>query len=222
MRRSIAAFVALLCVGLCLNAAAGLCVVKTDTGYYNVTQGPDGKPAYEAVTVVDLTGGGHVPPPGGGDTPAPPADGLRARTAAAVSGWAVSANHHTSAQALSVLYRTAAQKIEKGDLPLENAFDFAREGATLILEKTEGTAAYAPFRKSFTDYATAEIQAGRLQSRADYAEFFHGAADGLDAGAAEAPALNPVLMQVILTIVLMLLRRFIPGLDIPGDVPTGL
>ena len=171
--------------------AAGPGLIITDSGYYVVTQGADGKPVQVHVTqVMDLRGG---------TTPQPQPPGTSDPIADQVAGWAKDVGDPTSAQALVIVYREVG-KMAAGQ-PRDKVLQALRQGSDTVLATTGGAEKWKGWRAK----VSALIDAEEAKGAVDYAKLCNSIATGLERSAPSA-ALDPALLTLIINAILQILQ----------------
>jgi hypothetical protein len=198
---------ALLGVGSVSQAADELPpLIVAPSGIYYVTVDSAGVPVLVRATKVSVVGSGGVPVPVPPDTPPqPPA------VTQQVQGWAAEVNHPVGAQALAVVYSTVADSLKDGKIAPEDAFPAVKKATEQVLPLAGGAERWAGFRAKLGDLITLKLQKGELQHSKDYERFLREVAAGLNGSAAEAPALNPEVVQKIIQLILFVLQIFAGG-----------
>jgi hypothetical protein len=198
---------ALLGVGSVSQAADELPpLIVAPSGIYYVTVDSAGVPVLVRATKVSVVGSGGVPVPVPPDTPPqPPA------VTTQVKAWAAEVNHPVGAQALAVVYSTVADSLKDGKIAPEDAFPAVKKATEQVLPLAGGAERWAGFRAKLGDLITLKLQKGELQHSKDYERFLREVAAGLNGSAAEAPALNPEVVQKISQLILFVLQIFAGG-----------
>ena len=196
-------------LGLPLQAAEPPALLVTKAGFYYIVTDDAGVPVLVKVTkVISVgdTGGTPVPP----DTPPPPQPPAVTQQ---VQAWAAEVNHPVGAQALAVVYSTVADSLKDGKIAPEDAFPAVKKATEQVLPLAGGVERWAGFRAKLGDLITLKLQKGELQHSKDYERFLQEVAAGLNGSAAEAPALNPEVVQKIIQLILFVLQIFAGGGD---------
>ena len=188
-------FAKVLCAVLLLSMsvlAAGPTLVITDSGYQVMSVGAGGKAVLQDVgQVVDLRG--NAPGPG----PTPPPD-TADPIAAQVKGWASEVGDPTGAQALAIAYREVG-KVAAGQ-SRENVMTALRMASDAVLSKTGSAEKWKPWRTKVSGLIDAEEAKGPV----NWATFCESVAKGLEASA-PSPALDPVMIKLIIDAILQII-----------------
>lgn len=196
----------IICLAVVLwTAVAGAgptALVLTDAGYQVMTVGDDGKAVLSPVTpvnqVVDLRTG--KTPPG----PVPPPDVTTDPIATQVRQWAAEVNDPTSAQALAIVYREVG-KVSAGQ-SRDKVMGALRQATDSVLTSTGGTDRWKPWRGK----VSALIDSEEAKGAVNYPKLCDSVANGLEASA-PSPALDPALLQLIVSLILQIIQIFFGG-----------
>ena len=194
--------------GLQLQAAEPPALLVTKAGFYYIVTDDAGVPVLVKVTkviTVGDTGGIPLPP----DTP--PVPPQTPAVTVQVQAWAAEVNHPVGAQALSLVYSTVADSLKDGKLDPADAFPAVKKATDQVLPLAGGAERWAGFRSKLGDLITLKLQKGELQHPKDYEKFLREVATGLSGSAAEAPALDPTVIQKIIQLILLILQIFAGG-----------
>jgi hypothetical protein len=184
----------------------------TPSGHYFVVLDSTGKPTL--VEIKQVIRIGDVPPVDTPDDPVPP---VGSEVTTKVRVWAEEVNQPGGAQALALIYRTIADKVEDGTLKPENAFPAIKQATDQILPTVGDAGKWTPWRTKLGDLITAKLQAGELTHPQHLVKFLRDVGVGLDQSAKEAPALSPEVVTKIVELIVYLLSLFLSA-DSPSPV----
>jgi hypothetical protein len=205
--------VALLCFASVAVPADPPALLITPGGHYFVVLDSAGEPTLVKITKVIRIG---EAPPDGPDEPVPPP---APEVTTQVKGWSAEVNHPVGAQAMALIYRTIAEKIDDGSLKPEDAFPAIKAATDQVLPTVGGKGKWDDWRVKVGDLITSKLQSGDLQHPRQLVTFLTQVADGLDASAKASPALDPKVLSAIVELILRLLELFgVGGGGGPGPV----
>jgi hypothetical protein len=194
--------------GLPIQAAEPPALLITKAGFFYIVTDDAGVPVLVKVTkVISIgdTGGIPVPPDTPDVPPQPPAVTVQ------VQAWAAEVNHPVGAQALGLVYSTVADSLRDGKIDPADSFPAVKKATEQVLPLAGGAERWAGFRAKLGDLITLKLQKGELQHAKDYERFLREVAAGLNSSAAEAPALDPAVIQKIIQLILLILNIFAGG-----------
>jgi hypothetical protein len=186
-------------------AAEPPALVVTSSGFYFIVTDDAGVPVLVKVTkviTVGDTGGIPLPPDTPDVPPQPPAVTTQVRA------WAAEVNHPVGAQALGLVYSTIADSLRDGKIEAGDAFPAVKKATEQVLPMAGGVERWVDFRAKLGELITLKLQKGELQHSKDYERFLREVAAGLNGSAAEAPALDPAVIQKIIQLILLILQIF--------------
>lgn len=188
---------------LCATAfAEAPTVIVTKAGYYVVNVDSAGVPSLARANVVDYRDGTTPLPPPPDETPPDPSS-VRAR----VKEIATSVGDPVGAQALTIVYRETGKAIKDKNVARDQVLQALRQSSDSVLTASGSLAKWVTARQKIGTIITEEEAKGNV----DYSRLCDEIAKGLEDGAGPAPALDPVLLQLIVQLVMQILQ-FIFGI----------
>lgn len=184
----------------------------TKAGHYFVVLNDAGEPTLVKITQIIRVG--DVPPPNGPDDPAPPEE---SDVVQKVRVWASEVDHPVGAQALALIYRTIAEKVDDGSLKPEDAFPAIKKATEQVLPTVGGGSKWDDWRIKVGDLITEKLQKGELSHPQHLVKFLNEVAQGLEGSTGASEALNPEAIRAIIELILRLLELF-TGTVSPGPV----
>lgn len=199
LRHAVAALLVFSLTVQSVVAGGAVLVINQDGSYQVMVDGPGGKSVLVDVgQVVDKRG--STPPGGGGGTPPGTTDPI----ADQIKAWSVAVGDPTSAQALAIVYRKVGEQAQgKSRAQIQGALKAASDE---VLAVTKGTEKWKGWRQNVSGLIDAEEAKGAI----DWSKFCSSVAIGLEKSAGNT-ALDPILIETIIRLVLQIIQLFLNG-----------
>ena len=176
--------------------------------YWFLVADDENNPVPVRITRIFTVGNVPVPPPDGDDTPpTPPPTSVETQ----VRGWTQEIDHAVGAQGLGLVYGTAAGQLESGNLPYAQAAKFVKDASDQVLSTLSAGTKWNGWRAKVGDLLTSKMQSGEVKDAATLAVFLRQVEKALKSATAEEPALDGILMKLLIEIIMRILTQLLGG-----------